>query len=110
MYGQWSVRCDCFECVDLDYIAKRNERRLWACVRAQENAMTASWFSSCSSHVNTYQYSSWVNIFGRIIETVAENNQPRNGNSEAGGGAQGIIDKQKSYQPSNSINNEQIDE
>ena len=95
MYGQWSVRCDCFECVYLDYIAKRNERRLWACVRAQENAMTASWFSSCSSHVNTYQYSSWVNIFGRIIETVAENNQPRNGNSEAGSGAQGIIDKQR---------------
>ena len=55
--------------------------------------MTASWFSSCSSHVNTYQYSSWVNIFGRIIETVAENNQPRNGNSEAGSGSQGIIDK-----------------
>lgn len=41
---------------------------------------------------------------------MAEYNQPRNGNSEAGGGAQGIIDKQKSYQPSNSINNEQIDE
>ena len=70
-----------------------NERRLWACVRAQENAMTASWFSSCSSHVNTYQYSSWVNIFGRIIETVAENNQSRSGNSEAGSGSQGIIDK-----------------
>ena len=57
VYGQRSVRCDCFECVCLDYITERNERRLCAYGGAQVNATIVSCFSSCSSHVNTYQYS-----------------------------------------------------